>query len=52
MLLDPESPLPLYYQIREHLRARIVGGDLKPGDLLPSETQLAAETGVSRMTAR
>jgi GntR family transcriptional regulator len=52
MRLDPETPFPLYYQIREQLRARIVGGELKPGDLLPSEIQLAAETGVSRMTAR
>lgn len=50
--LDPSSPLPLYYQIREQLRARILSGELRPGDLLPGEADICAETGVSRMTAR
>ena len=49
---DPSSLLPLYYQIREQLRGRIVSGALQPGDALPGETQICAETGVSRMTAR
>lgn len=52
LTLDPSSPLPLYYQIREQLRAQIVSGALQPGDALPGETQICAETGVSRMTAR
>lgn len=52
LTLDPSSPLPLYYQIREQLRARIVSGALQPGDALPGENQICAETGVSRMTAR
>jgi GntR family transcriptional regulator len=50
--VDPESPLPLYYQIREQLRQRILSGALKPGDALPGEAQLCMQTGVSRMTAR
>lgn len=49
---DPNSPVPLYYQIREQLRQQIINGDLKPGDRLPSESQICAECGVSRMTAR
>ncbi len=52
LTIDPSSPLPLYYQIREQLRAAIRSGTLKPGDLLPGEAQICAETGVSRMTAR
>lgn len=50
--IEVSSPLPLYYQIREHLRKQILSGELQPGDALPGETQICAETGVSRMTAR
>ncbi len=50
--VDPESPLPLTYQIADQLRRRILEGDLRPGDRLPSESQICAECGVSRMTAR
>jgi len=42
----------LYIQIRETLRKQIKQGDLKPGQKLPSEGELAAQFGVSRMTAR
>jgi len=52
LTIDPSSALPFYYQIREQLRARIISGTLKTGDALPGETQICAETGVSRMTAR
>jgi GntR family transcriptional regulator len=52
LAINPSSPLPLYYQIREQLRAQIRSGALKTGDSLPGETQLCQETGVSRMTAR
>lgn len=50
--VDPTSPLPIYYQIREQLRQQILSGRLKPGDPLPSEAQICAQCGVSRMTAR
>ncbi len=52
LMIDPSSPLPLYRQIYEQLHVRIVSGDLQPGSPLPGETQICAETGVSRMTAR
>jgi GntR family transcriptional regulator len=42
----------LYIQIREALREQIKRGDLKPGQRLPSEDEVAAQFGVSRMTAR
>jgi len=50
--VDPSSSTPLYAQIREQLRQQVLSGPLKPGDALPGETQISAETGVSRMTAR
>ena len=52
LTISPSNPLPLYYQIREQLRQQILSGALRPGDALPGETQICAETGVSRMTAR
>lgn len=50
--VDTHSPIPIYYQIREQLRRQIVGGHLKHGDTLPTEMEICAECGVSRMTAR
>lgn len=44
--------VPRYRQIAAELRARIEGGDLRPGDLLPSEAALIEHHGVSRGTAR
>jgi len=52
LTIDPSDPLPLYHQIHEQLRRQIVSGVLKSGDSLPGESQICAETGVSRMTAR
>ncbi len=52
MRVNPESPVPLYYQIYQELRREILSGRLKPGEPLPSEAQICAQCGVSRMTAR
>ena len=41
-----------YAAIYTALRKRIFNGDLSPGDLLPSESQLCAEYNVSRETVR
>jgi GntR family transcriptional regulator len=43
---------PLYRQVRDLLVDRLVAGFWKPGDLLPSEFQLAGELGVSQGTVR
>jgi DNA-binding GntR family transcriptional regulator len=43
--------LPKFREIAELFRGRILGGDLAPGDEVPSERSLAAEYGVSRPTA-
>src|SRR5512140_137284 len=44
--------VPIYIQIRESLRAEITGGNLKRGEQLPSENELASKYNVSRMTIR
>ena len=43
---------PAYLQIAEELRLRIATGRLSSGDRLPTERELAAQLGVSRMTVR
>jgi GntR family transcriptional regulator len=44
------SFVPRYYEIEQALRARVA--DLRPGDIVPSDTELCEEFGVSRQTAR
>jgi GntR family transcriptional regulator len=43
---------PLYLQIKELLIQRVLRGDWRPGELLPSEFKLAAEFKVSQGTVR
>ena len=43
---------PLYAQVRELMIRRMLRGDWRPGELLPSEGRLAAEFGVSQGTMR
>jgi len=52
VVLDRQSVVPLYYQIQQGLSEQIRSGELKPGALMPSEQEIAARLGVSRMTAR
>jgi len=51
-LLDRRSGIPMYYQLKVRLRERILGGELVPGQQIPSEQQLARDHGVSKMTVR
>lgn len=48
--IDPNNPLPLYYQVYADLRERIESGDIAPGAALPPERKLVEEYGVSRIT--
>ena len=41
-----------YEQIVLHIREAIAAGDLRPGDRLPTESELAHQFGVSRPTVR
>jgi GntR family transcriptional regulator len=43
---------PLYLQARQHLLGLIEDGTFQPGEQLPSESDLAAQLGISRPTLR
>jgi len=47
-----KGSIPLYMQIKELLTSRISKGDWKPGNIIPSEVQLAQELEVSQGTVR
>lgn len=51
-MLAPHSGVPLFHQLTVILRDRIVSGGIGHGALMPSEAQLCADYGVSRITAR
>ncbi|MER3435695.1 MAG: GntR family transcriptional regulator [Leptolyngbya sp. ERB_1_1] len=44
--------IPLHSMISKQLRDRMISGQYKPGDQLPSEHQIMSEFEVSRITAR
>ncbi|GGI54778.1 GntR family transcriptional regulator [Oxalicibacterium solurbis] len=52
MPLAPSSSLPLYIQIREALRAKILDGTYAAHERLPSEREMIDAFGVSRITVR
>ena len=47
-----DSPVPLHYQLRQLLAARIEQGEIRAGDALQPERDLAAEFGVSLAPVR
>lgn len=51
MRLDP-GPFPLYHQLEERLRERILAKEFVSGDPLPTEERIGADYGVSRITVR
>lgn len=50
--VDAQSPIPLYHQIAEAVRAAIEAGKLAPGDALQPMRQAAEEWGVAIQTVR
>ncbi|MGQ9468144.1 MAG: GntR family transcriptional regulator [Anaerolineae bacterium] len=48
--VDPKSPIPLYVQIEEQVRALIAAGQLRPGDQLSTIRQLAVDLGINYNT--
>ncbi len=47
-----QGPVPLYYQLEQHLRARIAANEFAPGSALPTEDQICFHYQVSRITVR
>ena len=50
--IEPLSPTPLYAQIREILRSRVLDGSYQPHQQMPSESEMMAAFNVSRITVR
>jgi len=50
--VDPNSPIPLYHQIAESIRARIADGELAAGDALEPLREAARIWGVNLHTVR
>ena len=48
--VHPSSGLPIYRQIIDQVHALIAGGNLRPGDLLPSVRQVAQAAAINPMT--
>ncbi|QTH40352.1 substrate-binding domain-containing protein [Cohnella sp. LGH] len=49
---EKEKKAPLYIQIREYIKNQIESGVLKPGDQIPTETDLTNKFQVSRITIK
>lgn len=51
-LIDPNSPMPMYQQLKNILKHKIVSGEWPTGSLIPTEQDLIKEYQVSRTTVR
>ncbi len=51
-MINRDSPEPYYYQLYTILRQSITSGQLKPGDMHPTEAELLETYQVSRATVR
>ena len=52
VVVDRDSPVPLYHQVAEQLAAAIEDGRLQPGDTFEREVSLADRLDMSRPTVR
>lgn len=50
--IDPSTPVPLYYQLKELIKEQIDNGTLKPGDKVPTEDELCKQYDISRTPVR
>lgn len=51
-MIDKNSPIPVYYQLKREIRLKIDEGVWKPGACIDSERELCETYDVSRMTIR
>ena len=49
---DPDSAVPLFEQAAEYVAAQIASGELRPGQKLPAERDLADEWQIGYQTVR
>jgi GntR family transcriptional regulator len=49
IFFNKQSVVPYYHQVKEGVKALIASGELKPGDMLPSEFGLSEQLGISRL---
>lgn len=52
MVIDKNSPIPVYYQLKEDIKDKISRNVWKVGQCIDSERELSENYGVSRMTVR
>ena len=52
LLLSPHSSTPMYAQIMEQIVAKVMAGEWKAGDPLPSIRELAGDSRVSVITVK
>jgi GntR family transcriptional regulator len=50
--LNPDSPIPLYHQLKEKIQSKIDSGEYQSGQLIPTEQEMQEAYGVSRITVR
>lgn len=51
-MIDKNSPIPVYYQLKEIIKEKITNGTWQVGQCIASERELTEAYGVSRMTVR
>ncbi len=51
-MIDKQSPIPIYYQLEQYIKEKIEKGEWQPGEIIPSERELAEMYDISRMTVR
>ena len=51
-MVDRNSPIPIYYQLKLHFKQQMKSGLLQPGDRLPTEMKLCRQLGISRAPVR
>ncbi len=52
IIINSSSMVPIYEQIMDQIKAKIIAGDLKENDALPSVRTLAKELKISALTVK
>ncbi len=51
-MIDRNSFVPLYHQVASMIKEQILSGQIKPGDKLPSESEMISHYKIGRLTVR